>query len=168
VSTADQDLPGRRRTWSWRAQGEGHGRRKLHVVPPAGHLVELDGEQCWHLLRGDTLGRIVYTYQALPAVVPVNYAVLGESVLVRTSPHSRLGQLGDGAVVAFEVDSIDRARRTGWSVVLVGSITVLDHAPEGMEDALRLLGAPWTVGAEGVTLRIMPGFITGRDVRRAP
>jgi nitroimidazol reductase NimA-like FMN-containing flavoprotein (pyridoxamine 5'-phosphate oxidase superfamily) len=135
-------------------------------VPAPGRLVELDGEQCWRLLRSDTLGRIVYTYQALPAVVPVNYAVLGESVLVRTSPRSRLGQLGDGVVVAFEVDSIDRARRSGWSVVLVGAITVLEHSPEGMEQALHLLGAPWTAGAEGVTLRIMPGFVTGRDVRR--
>jgi len=124
----------------------------------------LETEECWRLLRSDSVGRIVYTFQALPAVVPVNYVVLGESLLVRTSVGSRLGQLADDTVVAFEVDDIDRATRTGWSVVLVGSTRVLQETPQGMEGLLHHPGLPWVGMEGGVTLRISPGFVTGRHL----
>lgn len=164
ITSTDQQAR-RRAPWSWIPRGADRRaaeRRRADAAPR--RLEPLDDVECWRLIRSDSVGRLVYTYQALPAVVPVNYVVLGESVLVRTSAESRIGQLPDGTVVAFEVDSIDRRTRTGWSVVLVGSTQALHTTPEGMEVALHLPGVPWLEVPDGVTLRISAGFVTGRHL----
>lgn len=167
VSTDTQRQVSRRAPWSWLPRGADRrgsapGRHRLSRAPR--RLEPLEADECWQLLRSDSVGRLVYTFQALPAVVPVNYVVLGESILVRTSAQSRIGQLPDGTVVAFEVDSVDRRTRTGWSVVLVGSTTALQETPEGMGVSLDLPGVPWVTVEDGVTLRISAGFVTGRHL----
>ncbi|MEH3077190.1 MAG: pyridoxamine 5'-phosphate oxidase family protein, partial [Quadrisphaera sp.] len=50
--------------------------------PPGRSLVVLDEAECWVLLRSQRLGRLVYTEAALPAVIPVGYAVVGTDLVM--------------------------------------------------------------------------------------
>jgi RimJ/RimL family protein N-acetyltransferase len=58
------------------------------------------------LLRSVPVGRIVFTDRALPAITPVNFAVLdNDDVVIRTGVGSRLAAATNEAIVAFEADS---------------------------------------------------------------
>ena len=55
----------------------------------AGHLqsrqaVELTADESWRLLAGTSLGRIVFTRHAMPAIRPVNHLVDDETVIIRS------------------------------------------------------------------------------------
>ena len=76
--------------------------------------------ECLRLLRGESVGRVVYTAGAIPVATPVNYVVDGDAVVFRTRPGSRLAKGTSGAVVSFEVDRVDEATASGWSVLVTG------------------------------------------------
>ena len=50
-------------------------------------------DECLRLLASTTVGRVALTSKALPVILPVNYAVDGDTVVIRTRPGSLLAQL---------------------------------------------------------------------------
>lgn len=122
-------------------------------------LVVLDEGECYHLLASDSVGRLVFTRHALPAVAPVNYILDGSDVVLRVDPASSLGRSVAGTVVAFEVDDIDRTTHRGWSVIVVG-IASMDTLEGKEQRSLSLV--PWATGDRSRLLRITPGRVTGR------
>lgn len=130
-------------------------------------LEVLSEEDCWRLLSRDTVGRLACTRKALPAIVPVNYALRGEEVLIRTDSRSELGRSIDGSVVAFEVDQIDRQTHTGWSVMVVGRATALDLTGRPPQPALVGL-EPWAEGEREMLVRIEVGQLSGRRLTAPP
>ena len=133
----------------------------------AGGLEILGDDECLALLQTTPVGRIVFTHQALPAVQPVNYAMDGRDVIIRTSPGSKLAAAARSAVVAFEIDSYDAERRTGWSVVLVGQARrVTDPEEAAGLGALDLW--PWVPGGREEFIRISPRLCSGRRILRSP
>ena len=126
-------------------------------------LVELDRPECMRLLAGQEVGRVVYTEAALPAVTVVTYALLGSSIVFRTSAESRLARRVPGSVVAFEVDDLDPVSRTGWTVVATGpAYLVTEPSMLARLDALLLV--PWATGDRRTYIRISPGLMTGRRI----
>ena len=94
---------------------------------------ELGREECLRLLATASLGRVVYTRAALPAVEPVAFRVRGHDIVFRTRSGAVLAGV-PGAVVAFQADDVDPATWTGWSVVAVGEAReVPATAPPGPE-----------------------------------
>ena len=93
----------------------------------------MSDDECERLLRGNVVGRVALSTPDGPHIVPVNYAVVDDAVVVRTSPYSVLGTYGRDAVLAFEVDQFDHENQRGWSVVARGRAEVvtepadLDH-----------------------------------------
>ena len=80
----------------------------------------LDRETCLTLLATQAVGRVAVARPGLaPHVVPVNYAMLRDSIVFRTAPGTKLERLVTEPV-SFEVDVFDLERRTGWSVVVQG------------------------------------------------
>ncbi len=75
------------------------------------------------LLTTKQVGRLSVTMRALPTVLPVNYVVDREAIVFRTGSGTKMQAATRNAVVAFEVDEIDEATRTGWSVVVIGTAT---------------------------------------------
>ena len=65
--------------------------------------------ECEQLLRRRRVGRIAVCSPDGPHVVPVNYTVVGSSIVVRTSPYSVVGTYARDTEVAFEVDDIEGA-----------------------------------------------------------
>lgn len=93
----------------------------------------LDEEECRRLLTRATVGRLGFTVGALPTIVPVSFAMVGEAVIIPAHRSSPMVTAVRGAVVAFEVDSYDAATETGWSVTVVGPSRVIAD-PDGTAD----------------------------------
>lgn len=127
----------------------------------------LDRQECLRLLAGVPVGRVIYTRQALPAVLPVNFSLdTDASVLLATSPGSDLVRAVDGTVVAFEADEFDAETRSGWSVIVTGRATVVTD-PAEHERLVRTGPASWMPLRETVFVRIEAEMVTGRELRGA-
>ncbi|MFD4975133.1 pyridoxamine 5'-phosphate oxidase family protein [Streptomyces sp. NPDC058424] len=125
---------------------------------------ELGRQECLRLLAKAPVGRIVHTRHALPAVLPVNFALDGDgAVLLCTSATSELVRAIDGAVVAFEADEVDAVAHSGWSVVVTGPASVVTDPAEHR----RLLHSgprSWVPSPQVVFVRIEPELVTGREL----
>ena len=128
-------------------------------------LDSLDREACEGLISGGGVGRVVFHEPRGPVALPVNFRVLGDDVVFRTAQSAALiKSLGDGEI-SFEVDHIDEALGEGWSVLISG------EAHEIADAAERKLAqdsgvTPWAGGDRDVYVRIVPGEVTGRRIRR--
>jgi nitroimidazol reductase NimA-like FMN-containing flavoprotein (pyridoxamine 5'-phosphate oxidase superfamily) len=112
------------------------------------------------LLSTTSVGRVVFTVGALPAIVPVSFAIHDDAVVMRTSPGSRLARAAPGGVLAFEVDDVDPTERTGWSVVVTGVARVVaDPAERAVIDGVVETLAP---GQVDVCIRLPLTVVTGR------
>jgi len=126
-------------------------------------LKRLSREQCMRLLGSVPVGRIVYTQQALPAVELINFVLDGGDIVFRTAAGGKLGAAVRGAVVAFEADSLDYVRHTGWSVTVVGQCQIVTDAKE--IDRLRSTRlTPWAPGVREHYVRIPPTMVNGRQL----
>jgi hypothetical protein len=68
------------------------------------------------LLGSVSLGRIVFTARALPAIRPVCHLVDGDHVIIRTDSSAAITselRAEAGTVVAYEADAIDPAEHLG-------------------------------------------------------
>jgi nitroimidazol reductase NimA-like FMN-containing flavoprotein (pyridoxamine 5'-phosphate oxidase superfamily) len=115
------------------------------------------------LLRSYHVGRVGVTMGALPAIFPVNYGVIDDTIVFRTAPGSKLAAALRGAVVAFEVDDYDHADRTGWSVLAIGPSEVVHD----LHVTFKVLDAgiePWAGGVRSDIVRIRPEMLSGRRI----
>jgi len=132
-------------------------------------LSTLSAQECLRLLGSATVGRIVYTSNALPAVAPVNYVMDGDDIVIRTAPGSKLEAAMRNTVVGFQIDQIDAATHTGWSVLAIGRAThVTDPAGIRRLDGLGLI--TWMPDSRNHYVRIECQQLTGRalDGQRPP
>ncbi|MFD0273647.1 helix-turn-helix domain-containing protein [Kitasatospora sp. NPDC127111] len=140
-------------------------------LPPGGYaaaahpvLVELTVPECWRRLAAGGVGRVALTTALGPVVLPVNYRALDGTVLFRTAARSALAAT-PGTRIAFEVDRIDEAFRTGWSVLVTGRAAAFDE-PEAIDRLSRRAGPdPWAGGRRDVWIRLHPTAVTGRAIR---
>jgi hypothetical protein len=126
-------------------------------------LENLSREECLWLIGQVPLGRIVYTRQALPAVELVNFMLENGDIIIRTDSSGKLAAATRGAVVAFEVDSVDLAAHVGWSVTVVGySVAVIDA--EEIRRLERIGLVPWASGKSDHFIRVPPTIVNGRRI----
>ncbi|MFP5347045.1 MAG: pyridoxamine 5'-phosphate oxidase family protein [Actinomycetes bacterium] len=126
----------------------------------------LNEEQSIDLLDRAEVGRVVFTDHALPAILPVTYAVDGGTIVIRTSRGSRLARAADGAVLAFEADDVRPERGDAWSVVVTGEARI-ETDPDEQERLADLL-SPWVPGVKDVFIRIPLTVVTGRLITGRP
>jgi hypothetical protein len=121
-------------------------------------------EECLALLGTQRVGRLAVTTPDGPAIFPVNYAIGGDRVVFRTDAGTKL----DASAlqrVAFEIDVIDEADGTGWSVVVEGFGTEIGDAVDRRSVALRALEVhPFAPGEKSHVVEIQPRSITGRRI----
>jgi nitroimidazol reductase NimA-like FMN-containing flavoprotein (pyridoxamine 5'-phosphate oxidase superfamily) len=94
---------------------------RAQIMPPR-QALDLTENECWQLLASMSLGRIVFTQHALPAIRPVNHLTEDATIIIRSHPGSAITApaAADGAIVCYEADQIDPVRHTGWSVIATG------------------------------------------------
>ncbi len=62
-----------------------------------------------------SVGRIAYTTDDGPRVLPVNYVMEGDGVIFRTVPDGEVFRDALETTCAFEIDQIDEFYQSGWS-----------------------------------------------------
>ena len=131
---------------------------------PEPRMEELDEDECRRLLAEHHLGRLAIPDFGGPVILPVNYVVDRDLVVFRTDPVSKLDAATERESVAFEVDAVDEGARTGWSVVVRGTLAELtDPADLARLRALPLY--PWAPGEKTRYVRVRPSSVTGRRIR---
>ena len=125
----------------------------------------LSVDECRRLLTTRDVGRLAVVVSGYPEVFPVNYAVVRDRVIIRTDPGAKLSQARFKRV-CFEVDELDMARRTGWSVLVKGVVHEMKEGDRHAEE-LDLVAAgirPWAGGAKAHILVVTPVTVTGRRI----
>ncbi|OBH79865.1 pyridoxamine 5'-phosphate oxidase family protein [Mycobacterium scrofulaceum] len=118
--------------------------------------------ECWDLMAGVTLGRLVTSVGNQPEIFPVNYVVQRHTVLFRTAEGTKLVSTAINNRVLFEVDDHNVAE--GWSVIIKGTARSL-RSNEDIEEAERAQVLPWTASDKSHFVRIIPEIVTGRRFR---
>jgi nitroimidazol reductase NimA-like FMN-containing flavoprotein (pyridoxamine 5'-phosphate oxidase superfamily) len=122
-------------------------------------------DECLVRLTETPVGRLAFHLDGEIAVLPVVHIVDGVDVCFRTAGDAKIQAAVDRDRVAYEVDSFDRQRRSGWSVLVQGrAVEVTDD-----EEAVRLqamAGRPWIDFPEDrvVWIRVRTQSVTGREL----
>jgi hypothetical protein len=133
--------------------------RRLEALPRAESL---------RLLGSVSLGRVVFTQFALPAIRPVNHIVEGDTIIIRTHLGTAINSAvdGTGTVVAYEADMIDPDDHLGWSVIVIGRASRLTDPGQvaRYQDILR----PWVSGPMDEVIAITADMVDGFRLTRGP
>ena len=119
--------------------------------------------ECRRLIAAGGVGRIAFSTISGPVVLPVNFAMVEGTVVIRTGQGSMIDGHADERV-AFEVDHIDEALRQGWSVLVRGQAHRVAHPAELRHMRREATIWPWPGGDRDVYVRIIPGKISGRRI----
>ena len=125
---------------------------------------ELSYAECRALLIREQTGRVAVATPDGPHIVPLNYSVVDEAIIFRTTPFSMLATYGRNAKLAFEVDRTREPRKVGWSVVARGRAdVVLD--PEELSHIRQIWPPdPWADGPRHLHIRLSWKELTGRSL----
>lgn len=130
-------------------------------------LRELNQEESLRLLGSVSLGRVVFTDRALPAIRPVNHLLDDGRVIIRSHSGAAILTAAErGVVLAYEADRIDPDEHVGWSVVVTG-VARLVRDPAAVaryEQQLR----PWVERPMDQVIAISPDIVTGFALSREP
>lgn len=128
----------------------------------------LSESECWDLLAGAALGRVVTSVDGQPEIFPVNYVVQRRTVLFRTAEGTKLVSTAINSRVLFEVDDHNVAE--GWSVIVKGRARSL-RTNEEIDEAERAQLLSWTESSASQKthyVRVVPEMVTGRRFRFGP
>lgn len=121
--------------------------------------------ECRRLLPTVPIGRLAYTSNALPRVMPVHFTVRGNEVCIRSLDVAKVASAMRGDIVAFEVDCYTPATQEGWSVCLVGPCRlIVDPVEIAALDALDF--SPWSVEQRPDCFAVTISLIHGRRLTR--
>lgn len=125
-------------------------------------------EECRQLLSGRHVGRIAVVEDGQPIVLPVNYLMDGDSIVIRTNYGTKFAA-GPQRLVAFEIDNFAEESRAGWSVLVKGICYDITTTRDHRSETLRNLHVDsWLPVTPTQWLEIVPSEITGRRIREAP
>jgi nitroimidazol reductase NimA-like FMN-containing flavoprotein (pyridoxamine 5'-phosphate oxidase superfamily) len=138
----------------------------MREVDPRSRVEVISRDECLVLLADACVGRLAFSANGFPDVLPVNYVLDGDAIVFATADGSKLAACMRGRV-AFEVDSTDEGTRSGWSVVVHGEADVVTaaHNPVLLTRLHSLPLNPWADGERPHLVRITPNSITGRRIR---
>lgn len=126
-------------------------------------IVELSTEECHRLLETNHFGRLGMTVGHQPTVIPVNYILDGNDIVVRTDAGSTIHGVV-GRRVAFEIDGIDQFNHSGWSVIAIGDAQLITDG--ALDRARHLPLSSYEPGAKDLWVRLAAPAVTGRRIAR--
>lgn len=124
-------------------------------------IEQLSRDECLHLLRLGVVGRVGIVDGGRPVVLPVNYAVDGDTIVFCSAPGTKLASAAHREEVAFEVDHADPHVHSGWSVLALGRASVI-RDPDELALARGLPLRPWFMTEHAHWIRVRIESVTGR------
>jgi hypothetical protein len=124
---------------------------------------ELDRATCMWLLATEQVGRLLLL-ECAQVVVPVNYVVVGNAIVVRVDAKAGVAVSSTGSPVAFDVDVFDVFSQVGWRVHVRGDIETVvdvDCAHPSLQQRLR----PWIRQPGDRWIRISAADVRGHWFR---
>lgn len=132
--------------------------------------IDLTEGECWQLLKSVSIGRVVFTHRAMPAIRPVNHLIDGRTIVIRTHMGAAIasramdrqpdgGGRPPGSVVCYEADDLDPVRHTGWSVIATGLARLVTDPADIARYATAV--EPWIAGDMNQAVAIQPQFMSG-------
>jgi len=122
-------------------------------------VLEEDG--CYELLGQSSLGRVGVTMDALPAIFPVNYALIELQIVFSTGHGTKLTAALNAAVVAFEADFVNEQGTEAWSVQAIGRAILVDPGSD-LEAAAKVAVRALAPVPRRFLVKIRPARISGR------
>lgn len=127
-------------------------------------LEVLDAAECERLLAESTIGRVAFVRAGSAELFPVNYAYANKRVVFRSAVGSKLDAAAIRKGVTFEIDGWDTAAKTGWSVVVTGTLRVVPETEQERVEALDLV--TWiSTDHHMQAVEIIPDMVTGRRLK---
>lgn len=124
----------------------------------------LDAAECWRLVGEHGIGRVVFEADTWTQVLPTTYDAVNGTAYFRTPIFGELARRVDGRTVSLQVDEIDRATFTGWSVLMTGTAHRVEDA--ATVASLWSLGRPhaWFPGAQTQWIAVPVDAVLGQRV----
>lgn len=97
--------------------------------------------------------------------VPVNYRMLGDDIVFRTSESGSRAAAARQPRVSFSVDHIDDALAEGWSVLARGEAAAITDPGPGWPRPAGWASSPGPTASRDVCIRLTSREITGRCTR---
>ena len=127
-------------------------------------VVVLSESECFELLGVATVGRIGFVTPESIEILPLVYRLGADHRLFMTT--SRSGVVArlaaTASIVAFEVDFHAEDFGRAWSVLMNGTVSLLDSAATGAFEALRRPPVPWPELVDTIPVQFRPRTIAGR------
>jgi uncharacterized protein len=125
-------------------------------------LEVLSEADCIQMLTENSLGRLAFVIAGRPEIFPVNYAMYGDVIVLRTALGTKLRQAPQRRV-AFEIDGLDPAAGRAWSVVVKGIAEDITTRTDPFSLVRRGLTVHTLApGDRSHSLAIYPAEISGR------
>ena len=121
-------------------------------------------DKCRELLASKVVGRAAVCTPTGPRIFPVNYAVVDDTIVFRTTAYSVLGTYAWNTQLAFEVEEIDETERAGWSVVALGRGAIVEDPKELAEIRSAADPTPWAGGMRYLYVRMRWSELSGRQI----
>ena len=133
-----------------------------------GQLAELTRDECIQLLAVMQFGRLAVSppdWRTPPLIRPVTYVFdrATQSIVFRSARGSKFTALLLSGQAAFEIDGIDPAAETGWSVIVQGPIEEIQSTSD-IHRLERLELRPWAPGEKPHWIRIRTNVVSGRRI----
>jgi hypothetical protein len=93
-----------------------------HEPTHPGGAERLAEQECWELLAGHEVGRVAYCDDRGPVVLPVNYSLDRQTILIRLAPYSRLAVHLEDALASFQIDEYDSYNQPGGACSCVARL----------------------------------------------
>jgi nitroimidazol reductase NimA-like FMN-containing flavoprotein (pyridoxamine 5'-phosphate oxidase superfamily) len=137
----------------------------MKLVDQRTGMQHLDRDECLRRLARQQhgVGRLAIIEGARPTIVPVNYAMVEDRIVFRSSPGSKLDAALCGGGAAFEIDEVDDVTGTGWSVVVRGRLEVVTNRRQLMLLAATQL-ASYVPTEKKHWIMLHPDTVAGRMI----
>ncbi|NUP51687.1 MAG: pyridoxamine 5'-phosphate oxidase family protein [Catenulispora sp.] len=127
-------------------------------------IENLGQDEALKLAATASVGRVVYSRYAMPAVHLVNFKLDGKDVVFKTRKGAKFGAAVADTVVAFEVDEVDEATHSGWTVTLTGRSSLVTAPAE--QERLAGLGIDTWLPDREYFIKVRTQVIAGRRIQR--
>jgi nitroimidazol reductase NimA-like FMN-containing flavoprotein (pyridoxamine 5'-phosphate oxidase superfamily) len=139
----------------------------MDALHPADRLEALGRDECLRLLAAQDVGRVGFVADGQPRVEPVNYRLIDGDVVIASRPGAKLEAALLNSRVAFEIDAVEEWARAGWSVMVSGTMSLIEDANERAVIAARAPQA-WAPTHGLSLIKITVDQMSGRRVRVGP